>query len=109
MSRRVDGALVLTADPINTAKGGRLIGDRTRRISLVMKMPGSRQSPTPVPRIWSRSDDGADTANDGGANAADTFSPASRGSVHILTSASRAELACNVHIPGSPENACAQH
>jgi hypothetical protein len=69
MSRRVDGALVLTADPINTAKGGRLIGDRTRRVSLVMKMPGSRQSPTPVPRIWSRSDDGADTANDGGANA----------------------------------------
>jgi hypothetical protein len=58
MSRRVDGALVLTADPINTAKGGRLIGDRTRRISLVMRMPGSRQSPTPVPRIWSRSDDG---------------------------------------------------
>ena len=32
-----------------------------------------------------------------------TFSPASSGSVHSLTTASRAELACTEHIPGSPE------
>ena len=31
------------------------------------------------------------------------FSPASSGSVHILTTASRAQLACSVHMPGSPE------
>ena len=30
------------------------------------------------------------------------FSPASSGSVHIFTSASRALLACSVHMPGSP-------
>ena len=69
MSRRVNGALVLTADPINTTQGGRVIGDRTRCMSLVMRMPGSSQSPTPVPGIWNRRADGADTANDGGANA----------------------------------------
>ena len=32
-----------------------------------------------------------------------TFSPASSGSVHNLITASRAELACTLHIPGSPE------
>jgi hypothetical protein len=34
-----------------------------------------------------------------------TFSPASNGSVHIFVTASRAELAWIVHIPGRPENA----
>lgn len=37
----------------------------------------------------------------GGIKAADTFSPASNGSVHIFVSASRAEFACNVHMPGN--------
>lgn len=32
-----------------------------------------------------------------------TFSPANSGKVHILVIASRAELACRVHMPGSPE------
>ena len=39
----------------------------------------------------------------GTTNACPTFSPASSGNVHILVTASRAELACTVHIPGSPE------
>ena len=43
-----------------------------------------------------------DAATVGTTNEAETFSPASSGSVHILTSASRAELACRVHMPGSP-------
>ena len=41
-------------------------------------------------------------ATDGTTKRAETFSPASSGSVHILTSASRAELACSVHMPGTP-------
>src|SRR3954447_11152162 len=39
----------------------------------------------------------------GTTNAVPMFSPASRGSVHIFTTASRALLACNVHMPGRPE------
>ncbi len=39
----------------------------------------------------------------GTTNACPTFSPASSGRVHILVTASRAELAWIVHIPGSPE------
>lgn len=35
-------------------------------------------------------------------NVADAFPPASNGKVQILINASRAELACSVHIPGSP-------
>ena len=31
-----------------------------------------------------------------------TFSPASSGSVHSLVTASRAEFACTVHMPGTP-------
>jgi hypothetical protein len=59
--------IVLTADLINTNQDRRVIGDRTRRISLVTRMPGSRQSPT----LARASVPGgtADTANDGGANA----------------------------------------
>lgn len=38
----------------------------------------------------------------GTTNLAEMFSPASSGSVHIFTSASRAELACSEHIPGTP-------
>src|SRR3954453_9931678 len=38
------------------------------------------------------------------------FSPASKGSVHIFTTASRALLACSVHMPGSPLfNAISRH
>ena len=38
----------------------------------------------------------------GTTNAVPMFSPASSGSVHILTTASRALLACSVHMPGRP-------
>jgi hypothetical protein len=58
--------VVQTADLINTNQDRRVIGDRTRRISLVMRMPGSRQSLTLV-RASVRAGN-ADTANDGGAN-----------------------------------------
>jgi hypothetical protein len=59
--------IVLTADLINTNQDRRVIGDRTRRISLDMRMPGSRQSPTLVRASVPAGN--ADTANDGGANA----------------------------------------
>ena len=43
------------------------------------------------------------TATVGTTNREPTFSPASSGSVHIFTIASRAELAWMVHMPGTPE------
>ena len=51
------------------------------------------------PRWTTRS---TDAATVGTTNRAEMFSPASSGSVHILTSASRALLACSDAIPGSP-------
>ena len=44
----------------------------------------------------------ADAATVGTTNRAEMFSPASSGSVHIFTSASRALLAWIVHMPGQP-------
>src|SRR6266568_819382 len=67
----------------------------TATISLTRRCPDASE-----PRCTTRS---TLAATVGTTNAADTFSPASNGSVHILTSASRAELACSVHMPGSPE------
>ena len=52
-----------------------------------------------MPRWTTRS---TDAATVGTTNRAEMFSPASSGSVHIFTSASRALLACSVHMPGSP-------
>jgi hypothetical protein len=56
-----------TADLINTNQDRRVIDDRTRRVSLVMRMPGRRQSLTLVRHLQAAGN--ADTANDGGANA----------------------------------------
>ena len=52
-----------------------------------------------MPRWTTRS---TDDATVGTTNRAEMFSPASSGSVHILTSASRALFACNEAIPGRP-------
>ena len=52
-----------------------------------------------MPRWTTRS---TDDATVGTTKRAEMFSPASSGSVHIFTSASRALLAWIVHIPGRP-------
>ena len=66
----------------------------TPTISLTRRIPcGS------IPRWTTRS---TLAATVGTTKRAETFSPASSGSVHILTSASRAEFACSVHMPGTP-------
>ena len=66
----------------------------TPTISSVRRTPSG-----PIPRCTTRS---TDEATVGTTNRAEMFSPASSGSVHILTRASRAELACSEAIPGSP-------
>ena len=80
MSRRLDDVAL---DPPGTAT-----------ISRTRRWPRAS-----MPRCTTRS---TLAATVGTTNAADTFSPASSGSVHILTSASRAEFACSVHMPGRP-------
>jgi hypothetical protein len=60
--------ITTTAGVINNELGDARIGDRTRRISLVMRMPAGLQTIAGASEgICTRSN--ADTANDGGANA----------------------------------------
>ena len=66
----------------------------TATISRTRRRP-SRSSPTCTTRSTL-------AATVGTTNRGSTFSPASSGSVHILISASRAELAWIVHMPGQP-------
>ena len=66
----------------------------TPTISLTRRTPWAS-----MPRWTTRS---SDAATVGTTNRAEMFSPASSGSVHVFTSASRALLACSVHMPGSP-------
>ena len=58
-----------------------------------------RRPSASVPRWTTRS---TLDATVGTTNAAEMLSPASSGNVHIFTSASRAEFACSVHMPGQP-------
>ena len=85
-------------------------GWRTRRRSRRRRPRrgrGPRRSPAPRggrrARWRSCTTRSMQPATVGTTNAWPTFSPASSGSVHILVTASRAELAWMVHMPGRPE------